>query len=94
MNHVRVRRKFGPASRPFRALDEKASNLRTSGGCRAALDAGLQAAQERKIVGIKETRVRRPQAYDAAGRYLICRVGGYKSRDWLPGLDSNQRPFD
>ena len=25
--------------------------------------------------------------------YLAC-IEGQKSRNWLPGLDSNQRPFD
>jgi hypothetical protein len=33
-------------------------------------------------------------AYNATRVEIIGGVGGHKNRDWLPGLDSNQRPFD
>jgi hypothetical protein len=44
VNHARLQGSSGPAALPFRAQSETAPNLRTSGGCRAAVDAGPRAA--------------------------------------------------
>ena len=50
-------KKCWPRGAAVRALNEKAPNLRASGGRGAAVNAGLPEAQER-LVGIQETRAR------------------------------------
>jgi len=70
VNRVRARGSSGPAAHPFRALDEKAPNLRASGGCGAAVDAGLCRPLTRDRRHKRDVAAAPPAAWCRAGRDL------------------------